>query len=92
LRLLGWMAEQDFDLIVAAGLLREVEGVVVSAYLDAHPGASRPEAYRWIRYEDPDPITRLADAVGKLGKRGARFDAEAVDKACEEASKLGYSN
>ena len=37
-------------------------------------------------------VARLSDAVRRLANEGARFDAEAVDKACAEASKLGYSN
>jgi hypothetical protein len=86
------MARQDFASLVEAGLLRDVEQLTVEAYLAAHPGASRPEAYHWLRYEDPDPISRLADGVRRLRREGADFDAEAVDKACAEASKLGYSN
>jgi hypothetical protein len=86
------MAGQDFTSLVEAGLLRDVEAIAVQAYLAAHPGASRPDAYRWLRYEDPDPIARLADGVRRLRREGSTFDAEAVDKACEEASKLGYSN
>ncbi|HET9780605.1 MAG TPA: hypothetical protein VFR33_02415 [Candidatus Dormibacteraeota bacterium] len=86
------MAVQDFDRLVSGGLLRQVEEIVVDAYLNSHPGASRPEAYHWLHYEDPDPVARLADAVRKLGKEDAPFDGEAVDKACTEASKLGYSN
>jgi len=86
------MAGQDFASLVEAGLLRDVEALTVQAYLSAHPGASRPDAYRWLRYEDPDPIARLADGVSRLQRDGVEFDAEAVDKACAEASKLGYSN
>jgi hypothetical protein len=86
------MARQDFASLVEAGLLRDVEQLTVQAYLDGHPGASRPEAYHWLRYEDPDPVSRLAEGVRRLRREGADFDAEAVDKACAEASKLGYSN
>ena len=86
------MAGQDFASLVEAGVLRDVERITVEAYLVANPGASRPDAYHWLRYEDPDPIARLADGVRRLGLDGATFDAEAVDKACLEASKLGYSN
>jgi len=86
------MAGQDFASLVEAGLLRDVEQITVQAYLAANPGASRPDAYRWLHYEDPDPIARLADGVRSLGRDGATFDAEAVDKACLEASNLGYSN
>ena len=86
------MAAQDFAALVAAGLLRDVEGITVDAFLAAHPGASRPQAYHWLHYEDPDPIARLSDGVRRLRREGAKFDAEAVDKACAKASKLGYSN
>jgi hypothetical protein len=86
------MAGQDFATLVEAGLLRDVEQITVEAYLAANPGASRPDAYHWLRYEDPDPIARLADGVRKLGGEGAAFDAKAVEKACAKASKRGYSN
>ena len=80
------MAGQDFDTLVESGLLKAVEEVVVEAYLGIHPGAPRPEAYRWLRYEDPDPVARLAEGVRKLRESGATFDAAAVDKACAKAS------
>jgi hypothetical protein len=86
------MAGQDFASVVESGLLRDVEQLTVQAYLEAHRGASRPDAYHWLRYEDPDPIARLAEGVRRLGREGAKFDAEAVDKACAQALKLGYSN
>ena len=86
------MAGQDFDPLVTGGLLKDVEGIVVEAYVSVHPGASYPEAYRWLRYEDPDPVARLADGVRRLGREGAEFDPIAVDKACTKASKMGYSN
>ncbi len=65
---------------------------MVGGYLGANPGASRPDAYRWLRYEDPDPVARLAEGVSRLRKKGARFVAEAVDKACAKARKLGFLN
>ncbi len=86
------MGGQEFASLVGAGLLRDVEQLTVQAYLAAHPGASRPDAYHWLRYEDPDPIARLADGVSRLRREAVEFDAEAVDKACAKASKLGYSN
>jgi hypothetical protein len=86
------MAGQDFATLVEAGLLRDVEQITVEAYLAANPGASRPDAYHWLRYEDPEPIARLADGVRKLAADGAAFDATAVEKACAKASKRGYSN
>ncbi len=86
------MARQDFDDLVASGLLTDVEEVVVQGYLSVHPGATRPDAYRWLRYEDPDPVARLAEGVSRLRKKGAEFDAIAVDKACARASKTGDLN
>jgi hypothetical protein len=86
------MARYDFDELVGSGLLKDVEEIVIGAYLSVHPKASRPAAYHWLRYEDPDPVARLADGVRRLRKRGARFDADAVDKARAEASKRGFSN
>ena len=86
------MAGQDFTAMVESGLLRDVEQITVQAYLASHPDASPPDAYRWLHYEDPDPIARLAEGVRRLRREGEKFDAEAVDKACAKASKLGYSN
>ena len=80
------MAGQDFDDMVATGLLRDVEDIVVAGYMSIHPGSTRPEAYGWLRYEDPDPVARLANGVMKLRESGARFDAVAVDKACARVS------
>jgi hypothetical protein len=84
------MAGQDFDQLVGRDLLRDVEDIVVGGYRSLHAGASLPEAYHWLHYEDPDPVARLAEGVQKLREEGAEFDAEAVDKACAEASKLGF--
>lgn len=86
------MRGQDFDDLVASGLLKAVEEIAVAAYLEAHPGSSRPDAYRWLRYEDPDPVARLADGVRRLRSEGATFDRVAVDKACATASRRGYLN
>ena len=86
------MAGQDFGRLVAAGLLTDVEKIVIDAYRGARPGATRPEAYRWLRYEDPMPVERLRDGVRKLRARRAHFDAGAVDKACAKAAKTGYLN
>jgi hypothetical protein len=80
------MAGQDFDDLLATGLLKDVEDIVVRGYLSVHPGASRPGAYHWLHYEDPDPVARLAEGVTKLRRRGAKFDPDAVDKACARAS------
>jgi hypothetical protein len=88
------MGSQDFDLLVESGLLRQVERIVVESHrnLNLAQGRewSRPVAYRWLRYEDPEPVARLIDGVKRLRRRGAEFEADAVDKACVEASKRGF--
>jgi len=84
------MAGQEFATLVSSGLLKEVEEVVVEAYLALHPRAGRPATYDWLRYEDPAPVERLADGVRRLRRRGGEFDAAAVDKACANASKQGF--
>ena len=86
------MAGQDFPTLVESGLLKEVEEIVVAAYLEAHPEAGRPAAYRWLRYEDPAPVERLAEGARRLIEEGADFAAQPVEKACAKASKLGYLN
>ena len=90
--LLAWMAGQDFDEMVSSGLLKDVEEIVVQAYLSVHRGATRRDAYHWLRYEDPDPVARLAEGVRRLREGGANFDPIAVDKSCARASKTGYLN
>jgi hypothetical protein len=81
---------------VSSGVLTELEEIVVAAHrgLWAKEGKdwSRSAAYRWLRYEDPAPVDRLAEGVRRLRRRGASFDAEAVDKACAKASKAGNLN
>lgn len=84
------MRRQEFSWLVESGLLAEVEEIVVDAVRAR--GLSRAQAYRWLHYEDPDPVTRLAEGVQKLRKRGAEFGAEAVDKACAKAAKAGFLN
>jgi len=90
------MAAQDFAGLVRSGLLREVEEIVVDAHRRLYEAQgkpwSRPAAYRWLRYEDPAPVARLADGVRRLRKRGAAFDAEAVDKACARTPNRGDLN
>ncbi len=87
------MAGQEFQAVSL--LLPAVEAAVLDAHRklfekDGVPW-SRPIAYRWLRYEDPRPIERLREGVDKLAASGARFDPEAVEKACAEAEKLGFS-
>ena len=84
------MGRQDFPDLVSSGVLGDVESIVVDAVRAGK--LSRPQAYRWLRYEDPDPVARLAEGVEKLRRKGARFDAGAVDKACARASQAGFLN
>lgn len=92
------MADRPFVELTAGNpsLLEDVERIV----LDSHRGLyarqgkqwSRPIAYRWLHYEDPMPVERLAEGVEKLVGAGATFDAGAVDKACARAGDWGFSN
>jgi hypothetical protein len=90
------MAGQEFQDLVESGLLRQVEDVVVEAhrnlYLAEGKEWSAPVAYRWLRYEDPMPVERLLDGTKRLRREGAEFKSDAVDKACQEASKRGFLN
>jgi hypothetical protein len=88
------MGRQEFDGLVATGLIRRVEKIVVDShrglYLAQGREWSRPVAYRWLRYENPEPVARLAEGVRRLRRRGAEFDSDAVEKACVEGSKRGF--
>jgi hypothetical protein len=92
------MATQDFTVIAAGepSLLHQVEQIVVDGHrrLYAAEGKpwSRPVAYRWLRYEDPMPVARLGEGVEKLIRLSVRFDPLAVEKACTEAARSGFSN
>lgn len=90
------MARQDFQLLVESGLLRRVERIVVESHRALYATSGRewspPVAYRWLRYESPMPVVRLAEGTKKLRRRGAAFDADAVEKACSKASKKGFLN
>ncbi len=92
------MAAQDFSAIATGdhSLLRQVEAIVVEShrrlYVSEGKPWSKPVAYRWVRYEDPMPVERLAEAVERLEKLGAMFDREAVEKACKEAARTGFSS
>jgi len=79
---------------VASRLLIDVEEIVVEAHRRLYESEglewSRPIAYHWLRYENPDPVERLEDGVKRLRKGGGVFDADAVEKACAKASKKGF--
>jgi hypothetical protein len=93
---LASIADQDFARVMSSGLLRDVERIVVESHrrLYEREGRawSRPVAYRWLRYEDPDPVRRLFEGVRKLRRRGAEFDSMAVEKACLKASGSEFLN
>ncbi len=88
------MANQDFAELVRSRLLTDVEDVVIEAHKKLYESEglewTRPIAYHWLHYENSDPVERLADGVKRLRKRGAKFDADAVEKACVKASKKGF--
>jgi hypothetical protein len=90
------MTLQDFTFLVESGLLRKVERMVVEGHRDLYSARgkpwSRPVAYRWLRYEDPAPVNRLGEGLKRLRRRGVKFDAEAVEKACLQASRTGFLN
>jgi hypothetical protein len=79
---------------VKSRLLTDVEEIVIEAHQTLYESEgqewSRPIAYHWLRYENPDPVERLKDGVERLRKRGVEFDANAVEKACVRASKKGF--
>jgi hypothetical protein len=88
------MAEQDFAELVRSRLLTDVEDIVVEAHKELYESEglqwTRPIAYHWLRYENSDPVERLRDGVKRLRRRGAKFNAGAVEKACVKASKKGF--
>ena len=93
-RLLDWMSAQEFEAV--APLLPAVEEAVLKAHRDLYEKESRrwsrPIAYHWLRYEDSNPVSRLKDGVDRLQELGAEFDPAAVEKACAESGKAGFSN
>ena len=95
--LLAWMALQDFAEITAGdpSLLRQVELIVLDGhrrlYLAKRKPWSEPTAYHWLHYEDPEPLARLADGLRRLLGQRIKVDADAVDKACAEARRRGFS-
>ena len=80
LRLLGWMRSQDFER-VRGELLSELEQLVVEEHAHLHRDLlgehwSPPHAYRWIRYESPDPIGQLAAATDRLAMEWAQATSQ----------------
>jgi len=91
------MALQDFSEMAAGdpSLMRQVELIVVEGHRRLYEAQgkpwSEPIAYHWLRYEDPHPLERLADGLRRLLRQGVKVDASAVDKACAEARRRGFS-
>jgi hypothetical protein len=91
------MARQDFDSVSAGepSLLRRVEEIVIDSHRRLYESEgrpwSRPIAYNWLRFEDPLPVARLLEGVRKLRRRGVGINPDAVEKACVEAVKHGFS-
>lgn len=78
------MRKQRFSELIAerglphGSLLRTVEHVVLQNHRLLQEefmgrGWSAPEAYRWMRYENPDPVSQLDEATNSLERlwRGA---------------------
>jgi hypothetical protein len=91
------MARQEFTELTAGdpSLLRQVELIVLDShrrlYLAQGKPWSEPIAYHWLHYEDAQPVARLADGLRRLLRQRVKVDAEAVDKACTEARRRGFS-
>ena len=65
------MSSLPFDAVRSSGLLEGVERLVVAEHRALHASVlgepwSPPVAYRWIRYEDPDPVGQLLHATRRL--------------------------
>jgi hypothetical protein len=92
------MALQDFARLTEGdpSLLRQVELIVLDSHRRLYAARaipwSEPIAYHWLRYEDPQPVARLANGVRRLLSEHATVDSDAVDKACAEARQRGFSN
>jgi hypothetical protein len=91
------MAGQDFTKISQGepSLLRQAEEIVIETHRRLYEADgrawSKPIAYRWLRFEDPMPVTRLQEGVKELRRSGATFDPDAVEKVGQEAVKDGFS-
>jgi len=91
------MARQEFTELTAGdpSLLRQVELIVLDSHRRLYQAQgkpwSEPIAYHWLHYEDAQPVARLADGLRRLLRQRVKVDAEAVDKACAEARRRGFS-
>jgi hypothetical protein len=93
------MARQDFAKISAGepSLLRQVEEIVIASHQRMYEAQghlepwSKPVAYRWLRFEDPEPVARLQEGLKELRRRVSDIDPDAVEKVSQEATKGGFS-
>jgi hypothetical protein len=91
------MGLQDFTKVSQGepSLLRQAEEIVIETHRRLYETEgrnwSKPIAYRWLRFEDPMPVTKLHEGVRELRRRGAAFDSDAVEKVGREAVKDGFS-
>jgi hypothetical protein len=89
------MAGQPFERLLEGDppLLRVVEAIVIGAHRDWYRASGRtdwsePKAYQWLRYEDPDPVARLADGIRRLLPQVAAREPE-VDAVIALAQRRG---
>ena len=89
------MARQPFARLVQGDppLMRAVETIVVAAHRDWYEASGRtdwtePKAHHWLRYEDPDPVARLAEGVHRLQRELAAREPE-IESALALARRLG---
>jgi len=87
------MAGQPFDRLLEGEpqLLASTEALVVDAHRrwyasEGRAGWSAPAAYRWLRYEDPDPVARLREGVRRLP---VDYDEGALSVLERRAVELG---
>jgi len=79
------MRAQPFE-SVSPEMLEGVERLVVEEHRVLFSNVlgepwSRPVAYRWIRYEDPDPIGQLIAATERMDEEWARHPEAAAARA-----------
>ena len=95
------MRKQRFSEMIAerglphGSVLRTVEHVVVENHRLLHAefmgqSCSAPAAYRWIRYENPDPVSQLEHAtlsLERLWKGAAAADRARAEPVLERAAE-----
>ncbi|MGH7903936.1 MAG: hypothetical protein ACREPA_07400 [Candidatus Dormibacteraceae bacterium] len=95
--MLEWLAGQPFTALlepypIAHGtLLQTMEHIVVENHRRLFGDAlqqrwTAPRAYRWLRYESPEPVARLIDGTRRLEERWDSLWAERKD-AIEPAAR-----